>query len=167
MQCYQKSALFFLVLCCMQKLLKKRKRKKEKLCINKHTLFHMTFSTMFSKVYCLSSLAQYLSVFIYSLKEKSPSNCHQKCPSIGMLSGGRLSFPECHPGPRYIYWNQYTRASSNHCICKIRQPYTTLAWEPFCISMTWKQRLNTIDNQAAKVCSHALSLSLFLKINRL
>lgn len=95
MQCYQKSALFFLVLCCMQKLLKKS-------CINKHTLFHMTFFSVFSKVYCLFSLTQYLSAFIYSLKEKPSSNCHQKCPSIGMLSGERLSFSECHPGLKYI-----------------------------------------------------------------
>lgn len=109
MQCYQKSALLFLVLCCMQKPLKKS-------WVNKYTLFHMTFSWMSSKVYCLSSLTQYLSAFIYSLKEKPSSNCHQKCPSIGMLSGERFFSRSVTLGSNTFYCNKGRSGSSNDCI---------------------------------------------------
>lgn len=115
MQCYPKSAIFFLVLCPMHNQFKKSS-------LNTHTLFHMTFSSVFSKVYCLFSWTQYLSAFIYIFKGKPPSNYHRKCPSIGMLSAERLFFSECHPGLTNILLKWRYKSLHSHCILK--QPDT-------------------------------------------
>lgn len=54
--------------------------------------------------------------FIYSLKEKPSSNCHQKCPSIGMLSGERLFSRSVTLGSNTFYCNKGRSGSSNDCI---------------------------------------------------